>query len=175
MSATVTVDGLTIVHKKSGGQIISGPPDVCKTPTPGGPVPLPYVNMAMSKHLTKGTESVEVDKEPIAVKGSEFNTSTGDEGETAGGGVVSGKIKGKAKFANYSFTVKAEGKNVARLTDPMLVNGNAPNTSGPAEVQSNLAALGDLEEILCQIFCWCDAGNSGSGFVRRISVSGQMA
>ena len=48
--------------------------------------------------------------------------STGDEPGSAGGGVVSGKIKGKAEFINYSFDVKFEGKNVARAFDLMLHN-----------------------------------------------------
>jgi hypothetical protein len=30
---------------------------------------------------------------------------------------------GRAKFANYSMDVMFEGRNVARLSDPMLMNG----------------------------------------------------
>jgi hypothetical protein len=48
--------------------------------------------------------------------------STGDEAGSAGGGVVSNKIKGKAEFVNFSFDVKFEGKNVARAFDLMLHN-----------------------------------------------------
>ncbi|MEY1554184.1 DUF4150 domain-containing protein [Yoonia sp. R2331] len=165
MIPTVVVNKLTVVHKKSDGIAICGPPDVCKTPSPGGPVPIPYPNIALSKHLAKGTKTVKADGVPIALKTSEFSTSTGDEGGTAGGGVVSGKIKGKAKFINYSFDVMAEGKNVARLSDPMTMNGNSPNTTNPAELQGNMTGLGDIEDILCRIFCWCDAGNDGDDFV----------
>ena len=68
MIPTTRVNGLTVVHKNSDGTIISGPPDVCKTPTPGGPVPVPYVNVAFSKHLVKGTPTVQVDGQPIAVR-----------------------------------------------------------------------------------------------------------
>ena len=175
MIPTTRVNGLTVVHKNSEGTIISGPPDVCKTPTPGGPVPVPYVNVAFSKHLVKGTPTVQVDGQPIAVKTSEFATSTGDEPGTAGGGVVSGTIKGKAKFVNYSFDSFAEGKNIARLTDPMSMNSNAPNTGGPAEVQGNIPGLGELEDILCKIFCWCDAGNDGGGFVKPVPVGEMIA
>lgn len=164
MIPTLVVNKLTVVHRESDGTAISGPPDVCLTP-PG--VPVPYVNVARSKHLVKGTSTVFADGESMAIDGCEFFTSTGDEGGTAGGGVVSHVIKGKAKFINYSYDVFAEGKNVCRLSDPMSMNGNQPNTTNPAEAQGNLSALGDLEDILCKIFCWCDAGNSGSGFVRR--------
>jgi len=48
--------------------------------------------------------------------------STGDEAGSAGGGVASSKIKGKAEFVNYSFDVKIEGKNVPRALDLMLHN-----------------------------------------------------
>ncbi|NNE36084.1 MAG: DUF4150 domain-containing protein, partial [Rhodothermales bacterium] len=46
---------------------------------------------------------------------------TGDEPGSVGG-IVSGKIKGKAEFVNFSFDVKFEGKNVARSFDLMLHN-----------------------------------------------------
>jgi len=41
MVATVKVNQLTVVHRTSQGQAVSGPPDVCLTPAPGGPVPVP--------------------------------------------------------------------------------------------------------------------------------------
>ncbi len=164
MIPTTIVNKLTVVHKKSGGSITSGPPDVCKTPSSGGPVPVPYVNVAFSKDLVKGTKTIKVDGVPIAIKTSEFSTSTGDEPGSVGG-VSSGVNKGIAKFTNYSFDVIAEGKNVARLSDPMSMNGNGPNDLGPAETQGNQTGLGDLEDILCKIFCWCDGGNDGGGFV----------
>lgn len=164
MIPTTIVNGLTVVHKKSDGVMMNGPPDVCKTPTSGGPVPIPYPNVALSKHLTKGTKTVEVDGVPIAISPSEFYTSSGDEPGSLGG-VASGVNKGKAKFTNYSFDVFAEGKNVCRLSDPMSMNGNQPNTAGPAETQGNQIGLGDREDILCKIFCFCDAGNDGGDFV----------
>lgn len=172
MTSSMTANNLTVVHKKSGGIITCGPPDVCKTPTPGGPVPIPYPNIAFSKHLTKAAKSVTADGADVAIKTSEFSTSTGDEPGTAGGGVVSGKIKGIAKFTNYSFDVKIEGKNVPRFSDPMSLNGNAPNTMGPAEMQGNSIGLGDNDEILCKIFCWCDAGKSGEDFVSYFPENG---
>jgi uncharacterized Zn-binding protein involved in type VI secretion len=47
--------------------------------------------------------------------------STGDEPGSAGG-VISGKIKGKAEFVLYSFDVKIEGKNACRMGDLMTHN-----------------------------------------------------
>jgi hypothetical protein len=120
MPATVSVNFLTVVHKTSNG-ITTCFPDVCKTPTPAGPVPIPYPNIAMSSDTSKGTSSVKCDGNPTCVKDSNFMISTGDEAGAALG-VVSNKIKGKAEFVNFSFDVKFEGKNVARAMDLMLHN-----------------------------------------------------
>jgi hypothetical protein len=171
MVPTVMVNALTVVHSKSDGIAAQGAPDVCLMPSPGGPVPVPYPNIALSKDLILGTKTVTVDGVPIALSDSEFAVSTGDEGGTAGGGVVSAVIKGKAKFVNYSFDVRAEGKNVPRLTDPMTLNNNAPNTANPAEGQGNLSVLGSKTDALCKAFCWCDKGKSGGDFVKKIPRS----
>jgi hypothetical protein len=117
---TVGVNNLSVVHKDSNG-ITSAFPDVCKTPTPGGPVPIPYPNIAKSSDTSKGTTSVKCDGNPVCVSDSNFMISTGDEPGSLLG-VVSNKVKGKAEFVNYSFDVKFEGKGVARAFDLMLHN-----------------------------------------------------
>jgi hypothetical protein len=168
MPVTTDVNNLTVVHVGSNGLAVAGTPDVCKTPSPGGPIPIPYPNIAKSSDLMLGTITVLVDGNPAAVKDSMFAISTGDEGGVAGGGVVSNLIKGPAKFANYSFDVKFEGKNVARLTDPMTMNGNAPNTASPAEVQAALGKLIGEEDLnmLCKAFCRCNSGGDPDGIVQ---------
>ena len=45
-AVTVGANLLSVVHKTSSGMSIVFP-DVCKTPTPGGPVPTPYPNIGM--------------------------------------------------------------------------------------------------------------------------------
>src|SRR6185312_11731436 len=135
MSVTVSANNLSVVHADSGGTTVIFP-DVCKTPTPGGPVPIPYPNAAKSSDTAKGATKVNADGKPLCVKDSNFSTSTGDEAGTAGGGVASSKTKGKAEFVNFSFDVKAEGKNVPRALDLMLHNDKntppAPLLQGPA-------------------------------------------
>jgi hypothetical protein len=121
MGVTVGVNSMSVVHKDSGG-VSPSFPDVCKTPSPAGPIPIPYPNVAKSSDTAKGTKKVKCDGNPVCVKDSNFSTSTGDEAGTAGGGVVSNKTKGKAEFVNFSFDVKFEGKNVARAMDLMLHN-----------------------------------------------------
>ncbi len=54
MAVTIFANNRGISHKGSGGKSIAFP-DVCKTPTPGGPVPIPYPNIAMSSNLTNIT------------------------------------------------------------------------------------------------------------------------
>lgn len=137
MAVTVGVNGMSVVHKSSSG-VSPSFPDVCKTPSPGGPVPIPYPNVAKSSDTAKGTKKVTCDGNPVCVKDSNFSTSTGDEAGTAGGGVASNKTKGKAEFVNFSFDVKFEGKNVARALDLMLHNDKNtppfPVVQGPSIV-----------------------------------------
>ena len=140
MPVTVGVNNLSVVHKDSGGVTIAFP-DVCKTPAPPAPpIPIPYPNIAKSSDTAQGSKKVKCDGNPICLKDSNFSTSTGDEGGTAGGGVVSNKTKGKAEFINFSFDVKVEGKNVPRAFDLMLHNDK--NTTPFPLLQGPVVAMG---------------------------------
>ncbi len=134
MSASLNVNGQTVVHKESGGIVVAAS-DVCYTPTPGGPVAVPYTNVADSKEIENGSQTVLVDGHPIMLKDSYFAKSTGDEAGSLGG-VISGVTGGKARFVNYSFDVNVEGRNVCRRLDPMVSNiGSVGNTPPVAEMQ----------------------------------------
>lgn len=139
MGVTIGVNNLSVVHKDSNGVTIAFP-DVCKTPSPAGPVPIPYPNIAKSSDTAQGSKTVKCDGNPVCLKDSNFSMSTGDEAGSAGGGVVSNKIKGKAEFVNFSFDVKFEGKNVARAFDLMLHNDK--NTPPVPVLQGPVIALG---------------------------------
>ncbi|MFT3766876.1 MAG: DUF4150 domain-containing protein [Minicystis sp.] len=140
MPATVNCNMRTVVHAASNG-VATAFPDACQTPTPGGPVPVPYPNVAMSTDTSMGSVQVKMDGNPIMLQNSVFAQSTGDEAGSAGGGVVSGMIKGKAQFVSFSFDVMVEGKSVPRLADPMVQNmGGSPNTAPMPEVQPPLVA-----------------------------------
>jgi hypothetical protein len=146
MAVTVKVNGTgnSLVHKGSDGVSTATLPDVCKTPSPGGPVPVPYPNVAFSSDLANGSTTVKADGgKMIAVKGSEFRRSTGDEPGTAGG-VKSNTFAKEATWLTYSFDVKIDGRNACRLTDKMLHNHqNSANLAG--EIQAYLAGLDDDE------------------------------
>src|SRR5262245_29852987 len=147
MSVTVIVNFLTVSHKGSNGTSMAFP-DVCKTPSPAGPVPIPYPNVAMSKDTLQGSTQVKMDGQSNMLKPSMMMPSTGDEAGSAGGGVVSNMIKGKAMFINYSFDVKVEGKNVCRLSDPTQQNMSSMNTAAFFHMQPpNLAT--EVEQKAC--------------------------
>jgi hypothetical protein len=109
-----------IAHKGSGGM---SPifPDVCKTPTPGGPVPIPYPNIGKAGDTSGGPSAVTTDGEMPMTKGAKYSMSSGDEAGSLGG-VVSSKFKGACEFMLYSFDVKFEGQNVCRLGDSLFHN-----------------------------------------------------
>ena len=144
MPATVVVNGRTVVHQGSSG-VANAFPDVCKTPTPAGPVPIPYPNIAMSSDTAQGSKTVKMDGNPIMLKGSNFSTSTGDEAGSAGG-VASNCTKGKAEFILYSFDVTVDGENVPRLGDLMVQNkGSSPNTPPFPEMQPTLVVIPSVD------------------------------
>lgn len=121
MPSTVLVNGRGVAHQGSGGMSTVFP-DVCKTPTPGGTVPIPYPNVGMSANTSQGPTRVKVDGGMMPmVQGAKYTVTSGDEAGTAGG-VVSGSNLGEAEFMLYSFDVKLEGKNVCRLGDPLFQN-----------------------------------------------------
>ncbi len=148
MGVTVGANFLSLVHKSSGG-VSPSFPDVCKTPAPpAGPIPIPYPNIAQSSDTDKGSKKVKADGKPVALKDSNFKTSTGDEAGSAGG-IVSSKTKGKAEFVNYSFDVMVEGKNVARALDLMLHNDK--NTPPFPVLQGPLVAVAGPDDLDCLI------------------------
>lgn len=120
MAQTVFANLRGITHKGTPGM---DPvfPDVCKTPTPGGPVPIPYPNIGKASDTSSGPTTVKLDGQMPMVKGAKFMMTTGDEAGSVGG-VISGVIKGEAEYMLYSFDVKLEGKNACRLGDPMFHN-----------------------------------------------------
>jgi len=123
MPVTIKVNGVanSLVHKGSNHISTATIPDVCKTPSPGGPVPIPYPNISQSATLAKGTTTVKADGMMAAIKGSEFSLSNGDEAGVAGGVKSSTFIK-QSTWILYSFDVKMDGQNACRLSDKKFQN-----------------------------------------------------
>lgn len=156
MPVTVKVNGQvnSLVHKGSNHFSMATIPDVCKTPSPGGPIPIPYPNISMSNSLSKGSTTVKADGgNMIAIKGSEFSMSQGDEPGTVGG-VKSSTFKKESTWISYSFDVKMDGKNACRLTDKKFQNhentADMLGTGGmPVPVPDNFA------KVLCKFLKEC--------------------
>lgn len=58
MSISIKVNGTSnsLAHKGNGGITQSTLPDVCKTPTPAGPTPIPYpIIVSLASDLAKGS------------------------------------------------------------------------------------------------------------------------
>ena len=144
----VYANGRSILHKGSGNTHTSAAPDVCKVPTPGGPVPTPFVNSAQDSMLIKGSKSVTINGHPVALTDSELSVSSGDEPGTAGG-LISSKVKGKMAWGSGSVDVKIEGKGVVRFLDVTLHNGNTYNTTFISNGQTAFAYGDDTQCTAC--------------------------
>jgi hypothetical protein len=122
----VTANNRTIVHRGDGLTNVAALPDVCKTPLPAGPTPVPYPNFARDGDLTKGAKQVTIDGAPVAHAGSKIARSSGDEAGTLGG-LVSGTNRGKMTWGSSSPNVVVEGQGVVRFADVTHHNCNTFN------------------------------------------------
>jgi hypothetical protein len=153
MPVTIKVNGTVnaLVHKGSTHTSVATIPDVCKTPSPGGPVPIPYPNVSQSATLAKGTTTVKVDGGNMAaIKGSEFSMSNGDNAGVAGG-VKSSTFMKESTWILYSFDVKMDGKNACRFSDKKFQNHE--NTADLAGVLGPTATVADITDALCEDMC----------------------
>jgi hypothetical protein len=162
-----------VVHKGSNHFSMATIPDVCKTPTPGGPVPIPYPNVSLSSSLAKGTSTVKADGgNMIAIKGSEFSMSQGDEPGTAGG-VKSSTFKKESAWILYSFDVKIEGKGACRLTDKKFQNHE--NTVDMMGAVGAPVPIGPVQDELEQIAKECNkAENEKAGVCPPKTPTGEQ-
>lgn len=173
MPVTIKVNGTanSLVHKGSNGISAATIPDVCKTPSPGGPVPLPYPNISQAATLAKGTTTVKADGMMAANKGSEFSLSNGDNAGVAGG-VKSSTFMKESTWILYSFDVKLQGKGAARMTDKKFQNHeNTADMMGTVVVPTVVDAdtLSELKEIAkcCNLAVDCHAENFKKGNKKR--------
>lgn len=171
MPVTTFVNQRSVVHKASGGWSLAAL-DACNTPGAG---PVPYVNLALSKDAARCASTVRSDGEPIMKGSSVFAASMGDEPGSLGG-LVSGVVKGAAKFTNMSFDVLVEGEGTPRALDPMMQNmaaaGFGPlNTSSPAEQQPSLGSGDPMKDLLCEIMCLCNVPGLKTACARRLLAS----
>lgn len=146
---TVIVNGRTAVHQKSNGKLHTT--DVCLTPPYA--IPVPFSNVAQSKHLQKGARTVFINGNPIAHKKSIFYKSSGDEGGLMLG-IRSASIGAKAEFLQGSPNVFCEGFAVVRQLDKMVSNNRntapqhlmQPGAGVPAGIQNKMDKLSKQQQ-----------------------------
>lgn len=97
MPVTVGSNQLSVVHKSSHpGASVLAFPDVCKTPTPGGPVPIPYPNLVgPGQPNTTGSKAPPTQQHTALIGGSSFSRSVGDEAGSAMGTVTHKLMRGQ--------------------------------------------------------------------------------
>lgn len=122
--------------KPGGANMTMGPLDVCKTPSPAGPVPVPYANLvdglaATNDPAAKATQKVIMDKS--AAKGFKAGSATaaaiksnGDEA-AAMKGVVSARNMSPSNYKMATPNVMSEGKSIPfNLTPTAHGRSSAP-------------------------------------------------
>lgn len=124
------------------GGMTMGLPDVCLTPTPAGPVPIPYPNISTGATANPATTALTVltDGMPSLNQMSMIPMSNGDNAGV-NLGVASGMVMGPTEFILGSFTVLTQGAPAQRLTSITGHNGLSMNCPGVALAPSQVTVL----------------------------------
>jgi len=115
-----------------------GFPDVCLTPTPVGPVPIPYPNIAAGPMAVPAAYNVLFMGTPAHNMGSTVPMTNGDNAGVALG-VASGLVMGPSRHLTGAFTVLVGGSPATRLTSTSLQNST--NCPGMRAVPSQTKVL----------------------------------
>jgi len=101
-------------------------PDVCLTPTPAGPVPIPYPNIAMGPTAIPSQTRVLIMAMPAHNLGTTIPMTNGDNAGVAMG-VASGTVMGPSRHVVPCPTVLWVGMPATRLTSMTIQNStNVP-------------------------------------------------
>lgn len=121
---------------KGGGSVATtGPLDACKTPSPGGPVPLPYPNLGEVSNASGGScaQKTKFDGSKVCTVKTELSRSSGDEAGTVGG-VVSNRNMAAINFKMGSGKVIVEGEKCAHMGSMTGHNGSNANVPAGAQI-----------------------------------------
>jgi len=103
-----------------------GFPDVCLTPTPAGPVPIPYPNVAMGPMAVPNCPNILIMGMPVHNLATTIPMTNGDNAGVMLG-VASGTVMGPSRHLTGAFTVLWMGMPASRLTSTSLQNStNCP-------------------------------------------------
>ncbi len=113
-------------------------PDVCLTPTPAGPVPIPYPNISQNPLGVPPVPNVIFAGAPVHNMNTIVPMSQGDEAGTATG-VASGTVMGPRRCITAAFTFIVGGAPITRLTS--MTMQNSTNIVGAQIVPSQTKVL----------------------------------
>ncbi|MDR6887723.1 MULTISPECIES: DUF4150 domain-containing protein [Variovorax] len=103
-----------------------GFPDVCLTPTPAGPVPIPYPNIAMGPMAVPNCPTILFMCMPAHNLATTIPMTNGDN-TGVNMGVASGTVMGPSRHVTGAFTVLLNGMPATRMTSMSLQNStNCP-------------------------------------------------
>ena len=101
-------------------------PDVCLTPTPAGPVPIPYPNIAAGPMGVPPAVNVLFSCAPAHNMGTTIPMTNGDNAGVAMG-VASGTVMGPSRHVTGAFTILIHGMPATRMTSVAIQNStNCP-------------------------------------------------
>ncbi len=115
-------------------------PDVCKTPTPVGPLPLPYPNMATLCTAMPVCFNLLVGGAPAHNMSSKPVISAGDNAGVAGG-LISNMMMGPTQTLLGSTVLILKGMPAAKMLGMTGHNGTLPNGPGSTLVPSQLKVM----------------------------------
>lgn len=104
-------------------------PDVCKMPTPAGPIPTPYPNIAMPMTATPSCYTILISGGPAQNMQSKPTLSNGDNAGVAGG-LVSNQFMGPCQTMMGSTVLMLKGMPAAKMLGMTGHNGTVPNGVG---------------------------------------------
>jgi hypothetical protein len=119
----------------------TGFPDVCLTPTPAGPVPIPYPNITAGPMGVPPAFTVMFMCTPAHNMGTAIPMTNGDNAGVATG-VASGMVMGPSRHLTASFTTLVGCLPATRLTSASLQNStNCPGVRVvPSQVKVTILA-----------------------------------
>ncbi len=116
----------------------TGFPDVCLTPTPAGPIPIPYPNIAMGPMGVPAVYNVLFMCAPAHNMATSVVMTNGDN-VGVNMGVASGTVMGPSRHLTASFTVLVGALPATKLTSVALQNST--NCPGCRVVPSQVKVL----------------------------------
>lgn len=118
-------------------------PDVCLTPTPVGPVPIPYPNIALAPTAIPSQFKVLLSCMPAHNLTTTKPVSMGDNAGV-NMGVASGMVMGPQRHVLGSFKVFTGGPPATKMLNLSGQNGMSPNIPGvtlaPSQVKTIILA-----------------------------------